>query len=343
MSRVLVVGPSWVGDMVMAQSLFTQLRAQGARHVAVLAPAWSLPILGRMPQVDEAVILPTVHGQLGLGVRWQVAKTLRDAHYDQAIVLPGSWKSALVPALARIPTRTGFRGEMRYGLINDMRVLDPKAHPLTVQRFVALSQPKGGALPEPFPYPALQAASPEERRALMLRLGLHPDQPAIALMPGAEYGPAKQWPLPHFQTLAGALIDKGFQVWVLGSAKDGPFGQAIAEGLTGPVFDLCGKTTLVEALDLLASCRGAVTNDSGLMHVASALACPLVALYGSSSPEHTPPLSSRAALLFQGLDCAPCFKRHCPYGHTRCLDTIQPDQVLATLLQQVSAGLPPPL
>jgi heptosyltransferase II len=343
MPRVLVVGPSWVGDMVMAQSLFKQLRAQGANPVDVLAPAWSLPILARMPQVDKAVILPTGHGQLGLGVRWQVAQTLRDAQYDQAIVLPGSWKSALVPALARIPKRTGFRGEMRYGLLNDLRRLDPKTYPLTVQRFVALAKAEGAPLPEPFPFPMLEPASVEERHALLLRLGLNPDQPAIALMPGAEYGPAKQWPLPHFQALGAELLKNGFQVWILGSAKDAPAGQAIAASLKGPAFDLCGKTDLVQALDLLASCAGAVTHDSGLMHVASALDCPLVALYGSSSPEHTPPLSSRAAILFQGLDCAPCFKRRCPHGHTRCLADIRPPDVFETLMRQIRRGLPPPI
>lgn len=337
--RVLVVGPSWVGDMVMAQSLFKVLQAQAPCDIDVLAPGWSLPILQRMPEVRQGVALPLGHGQLALGVRWRIGRELAAHGYDQAIVLPGSLKSALVPAFAGIPRRTAFRGEMRYGLINDMRPLDKQALPMTVQRFVALGLPPGAALPEPLPLPRLLADAGNQH-SLRARLQLHPDRPAVAFMPGAEYGPAKQWPLPHFAATARQLVADGCQVWILGSTKDAEAGRAIrdASGAPDQVFNLCGITALADAVDLLAMSAAAVTNDSGLMHVAAALDLPLVAVYGSSTPDHTPPLSQRVDIRYLRLSCSPCFKRTCPLGHTRCLHDISPDSVLQALARLRGSG-----
>lgn len=328
--RILVVGPSWVGDMVMAQSLFQTLKAARECEIDVLAPEWSLPILARMPQVSRALAMPLGHGQLELGVRWQLGRQLAQIGYDQAIVLPGSLKSALIPAFAGIPRRTAFRGEMRYFLINDMRLLDKRRLPMTVQRFVALGRPVNKPLPDPLPRPQLVADRANQAR-LCESLGLEADRPAIAFMPGAEYGPAKQWPLAHFATLAASLVTRGFQVWILGSGKDRAAGDEIAHGLEARVHNLCGRTGLGDAVDLLDRCRAAVTNDSGLMHVAAALDVPLVALYGSSTPDHTPPLSDRAVVRYLRLECSPCFKRTCPLGHTRCLVDIPPASVLEAL------------
>ncbi|MDY0072563.1 MAG: lipopolysaccharide heptosyltransferase II [Thauera sp.] len=337
--HILVVGPSWVGDMVMAQSLFKALKLRGAEAIDVLAPGWSLPILERMPEVRRGVVMPLGHGEFGFSARRALGHSLRGEGYQQAIVLPGSLKSALVPFFARIPQRTGFRGEMRYGLLNDLRLLDKQALPMTVQRFVALAGPADAALPDSLPSPlplprlvAQQAQQPE----LRARHHLATDIPAVAFMPGAEYGPAKQWPIPHFAALARLLASQGFQVWVLGSNKDQAAGEQIAAG-NSAVHNLAGKTSLGDAVDLLAMCAGAVSNDSGLMHVAAALDVPLVAIYGSSSPEHTPPLADKVAIETLRLDCSPCFKRECPLGHTRCLTDILPGRILAAL---AGLGLP---
>lgn len=335
--RILVVGPSWVGDMVMAQSLFMTLKAGGECEIDVLAPEWSLPILARMPEVNRGIVMPLGHGQLELGLRWKLGRQLATIGYGQAIVLPGSLKSALVPFFAGIPQRTGFRGEMRYLLVDDMRMLDKRRLPMTVQRFVALGRAVNKPLPEPLPLPRL-VADPDNQQRVRARLGLPGDRPAIAFMPGAEYGPAKQWPLPHFAALAETLRERGYQVWVLGSNKDREAGDVIAADLEDSVFNLCGKTGLGDAVDLLAACAAAVTNDSGLMHVAAALDVPLVALYGSSSPDHTPPLAQRVAVRYLRLDCSPCFKRVCPLGHTRCLTDITPASVVEAL---ASLGLAP--
>lgn len=354
--RILVVGPSWVGDMVMAHSLFQTLRQQHSECVIdVLAPSWSLPLLARMPEVRKGIAMPLGHGAIGLGVRWRIGRELY-GQYDQAIILPGSIKSALVPLFAGIPTRTAYRGEHRYGLINDMRPLDKARLPLTVQRFVALGLPVGANLfahgpthdvrmnshlrkdeahAPACPRPQLRVDASNQQR-LIAELGLNLDRPAVAFMPGAEYGPAKQWPLEHFAALARELATQGKQIWILGSNKDEAAGAAIVEQAHDKsgegVLNLCGRTKLEDAVDLLALASAAVANDSGLMHVAAALDRPTVALFGSSSPDHTPPLSGKASVLYLGLDCSPCFKRTCPLGHTNCLKQIEPERVLNTLL-----------
>ncbi|MDR5868649.1 lipopolysaccharide heptosyltransferase II [Halomonas koreensis] len=328
--RILVVGPSWVGDMVMAQSLFKTLKAADpAARLGVVAPAWSRPILERMAEVDEVAALEVGHGEFGWGARRRLAATLR-GRFDRAIVLPRSWKSALVPFLARIPRRTGFHGEQRYALLNDRRHLDKAVLDQTVKRFVALGLPaeasRRGDFPVPFPSLRRDDAN---LAALHDAHGLG-GRPAIAMMPGAEYGPAKQWPLEHFRTLAEALIAEGFEVRVLGGPKDAPAGEAIAGGLAH-VHNLCGQTRLADAVDLLADCCQAVTNDSGLMHVAAAAGTRVQAIYGSSSPAYTPPLTDAAEIHTLALDCSPCFERHCPLGHTNCLRQLTPARLLAAI------------
>ncbi len=339
---MLVVGPSWVGDMVMAQSLFRLLAGRDpGRPIDVLAPGWSLPILARMPEVREAIELPAGHGELRLGERRRLGGALRGRGYGQAIILPRSLKAALVPWLARIPRRTGFRGEHRYGLINDMRPFDAAVLDQTVKRFVALGLEPGEALPDELPRPGLRVEPARQARALE-RLGLVPATEPVAFMPGAEYGPAKCWPLEYFGELAARLGERGHAVWVFGSANDSGAARAIAENAEraqgAPVVNLCGRTTLEEAIDLLAACRCGVTNDSGLMHVAAAVGLPVAALYGSSSPAFTPPLTDKAVVHYLGLECSPCFERECPLGHFRCLREITPDRVLASLAEL--AGVP---
>ena len=323
---VLVVGPSWVGDMVMIEPLLALLKSrQPAPAIDVLAPAWSRPLLERMPQVRAAIDLPIGHGELALGERRRIGRALR-GRYAQAIVLPGSWKSALVPFFAGIRKRTGFVRELRFGLLNDLRRLDKRALPMTVQRFWALGAEPGAAVLARL-VPRLRS-DPAAVAATRAALGLAGEAPVLVLCPGAEYGPAKRWPHAHFAVVAGHYIAQGWQVWLLGSAKDAPVTAAIAAQAPGAV-DLAGRTDLGQACDLIAAADLVVSNDSGLMHVAAAFDRPLVAVYGSSDPGFTPPLSERARVLTLGLSCSPCFERECPLGHLKCLTDLAPAQVLA--------------
>lgn len=328
--RILVVGPAWVGDMVMAQSLFMTLKQRNpAVMIDVLAPAWSLPLLSRMPQVNEAIPLPVRHGELALAKRFRVGRQLRQKEYTQAIVIPRSYKAALVPFFAGIPVRTGYRGEMRYGLINDMRALDKEVLTQTVQRQVALGLPKTAEQPPAILYPELQIDENNQSR-LLSELGLTTDKPIVGMMPGAEYGPAKQWPITYYHDLAGKLISEGYQVWIFGSDKDRTIGDQVA--MAGEsVISLCGKTHLEDVVDLIALCDNVVSNDSGLMHVACATGRRVIAIYGSSSPSYTPPLSKNAEVIYRYLECSPCFKRICPLGHTNCLTGIDSDILLAAI------------
>ena len=328
--RCLVIGPSWVGDMVMAQSLFKRLKAdQPGLYLAVLAPAWSQALLSRMPEVDEAIEMPVGHGQVQLGARWRLGRSLKARHFDQAIVLPGSLKSALVPFFAGIATRTGFVGEQRYGLLNDIRKLDKKALALNVERFLALGSPTH-SLPDEIPKPGLEV-DPQAQAAVRGRFSLREDQALLALCPGAEFGPAKQWPARHYAAVARSRLAQGWQVVLLGSAADSPICAEINAACEGGCKDLSGQTSLTEVIDVLSLCDAVVSNDSGLMHIAAALERPLVAIYGSSSPDFTPPLSANCQMLSLALDCQPCFKRECPLGHLNCLNLLDPERVLAAL------------
>ena len=334
---ILVIGPAWVGDMVMAQSLFRALKARHPECVIdVLAPPWSLALLERMPEVRTPIALDVAHGEAGLGKRWRMGRALRTADYTRAIVLPRSAKAALPAWLAGIPKRTGYLGEYRYGLLNDIRPLDRNRLYRTVDRFVALAddvQPAGVDAPPPSVLAPQLESSPAQQAAARQALGLasatgdDPDTPALALCPGAEYGPAKRWPPEYFAAVARHYLERDWRVWLFGSDKDRPITRAIAEQAPG-VIELAGRTTLAQAIDLLAASQVAITNDSGLMHVATATGTPVVALYGSSDPQYTPPLGDQTRIVYRGLECSPCFARECPLGHLDCLRGIVPAQVI---------------
>jgi heptosyltransferase-2 len=328
---VLVVGPSWVGDMVMAQALYKLLRREDPRvQIHVVAPPWSLPVLERMPEVARGIELAVGHGEVGLGRRYHLARQLRAERYTRAIVLPRSAKAALVPWLARVPLRTGFRGEWRYGLLNDVRALDARLDQ-TVKRFVALGLPRDAAVPAELPaelQPRLRS-DPRNLERLRATHELTPGARFAALMPGAEYGPAKRWPAAHFGALAAALASADADVVVLGSAKERSIGDdVVARAANGRVRNLCGATSLADVVDLLAAADVAVSNDSGLLHVAAAAGAPVVAIYGSSSPKLTPPLSATAAVVSLEIECSPCFARECPLKHLKCLNDLGPATVL---------------
>ncbi len=320
MSRILVVGPSWVGDMVMAQSLFKVLKQQRPEAtIDVLAPSWSRPLLDRMPEVSDTIDMPLGHGKLELGTRRKIGHDLRDRHYDQAILLPNSLKSAITPFSANIPLRTGWRGEYRYILLNDIRLLDKQRLTMTVQRFVALALPPDQIDLPPIPKPQLTVDAESVAKACTTHQLSDQQSPILALCPGAEFGPAKRWPESCYGQLAAEQIKQGWQVWLFGSAKDQAVCAEINKLTQGQCRDLSGKTSLAEAVDLLSLAHAVVSNDSGLMHVAAALNRPLVAIYGSSDPNFTPPLNENARIITPDIDCSPCFKRECPKGHLKCL------------------------
>ncbi len=331
MPRVLVIGPAWVGDMVIAQSLFMLLRdRQPALDIDVLAPGWSMPLLRRMPEIRAAIEIPVKHGELALRARRRLGLALRPHGYDWSIVLPNSFKAALAPFWARIPRRTGYLGEWRWGLLNDIRRLDKRRLPMIVQRFLALALAPEAELPPAVPIPRLRSDAVSLARTLT-RLSLRrPDGRLLALCPGAEFGPAKRWPAAHYARVARELAAEGWTVWVLGSARDVPICRTVVDQ-AGTGVNLAGATSLEEAIDLLSLADVAIANDSGLMHVAAALDRPLIALYGSSDPGYTPPLSPRAQIVRLGLPCSPCFKRECPLGHLACLQNLDPGQVLARI------------
>lgn len=327
---VLIVGPSWVGDMVMAQSLFKLLKQRMPDSALdVLAPAWTAPLLARMPEVRDVIAQPVGHGQLRLLGRYRLARDLR-GRYQRAIVLPNSFKSALIPFWARIPLRSGYVGECRWGLLNDARRLDKAKLPMTVQRFVALGLAREEALPSALPQPKFTVTQAGVGAALA-RLGLTHKAPLLALCPGAEYGSAKRWPPEYFAEIARKKLAQGWSVWLFGSENDKSITTHVRNVAGEQCVDLAGRTTLAEAIDLLSLADLVVSNDSGLMHVAAALDRKLVAIYGSSDPGFTPPLSDRATVLSLRLLCSPCFKRECPLGHTNCLRELKPDQVLKTI------------
>ena len=329
--KILIIGPAWVGDMVMAQCLFKTIKQQHPDAIIdVIAPNWSRALLERMPEVNQALVLPFAHGELNLKKRWQIGMELRKQNYQQAIVLPNSWKSALIPFVAKIPIRTGWMRELRYGLLNDIRYLNKERLPLMIQRFIALGLSKNAELPLELPKPSLQV-TPDSVNAVLEKFSLNQQKPILALCPGAEFGPAKRWPSQHYAEIARVKLNEGWAVWLFGSPKDQPVAAEIQQAVNNACVDLTGKTNLGEAVDLLSVANLVVSNDSGLMHIAAALERPLVVVYGSSSPRFTPPLNKQVKILSLGLSCSPCFQRECPLGHLKCLNDLSPGLVLQAI------------
>ena len=331
--KALIVAPAWIGDAVMAQPLFIRLQQiTPGLKLDALAPRWVAPVLQRMPQISEVIDNPFAHGELALAARYQLARELAKSAYQRAYVLPNSAKSALIPWLAAIPERIGFTGEARYGLINRRHRLDKVALPQMSERFAQLAEIPGASLPRPLPLPRL-ASSREQQAQTRQTLGIAAAEKIAVFCPGAEYGVAKRWPARHFATLADELGRRGYVIWLLGSPKDRPIGDEIVGQATASApINLCGSTSLTQAIDLIGAASVVVCNDSGLMHVAAALDRPLVAVYGSSSPGFTPPLTPRAQIISLNLPCSPCFKRECPLRHLDCLNKLDPQRVLAACL-----------
>lgn len=339
--KILIIGPSWVGDMVMSQSLYITLKKQHSDAIIdVMAPAWCKPILERMPEVNQAIEMPFSHGQFSLLARIKLGRSLRASQYQHAYILPNSAKSALIPFFANIPNRTGWKGEMRYGLLNDLRP-NKKSFQYMVERYVALAHPKktmqdstslGGLSKQPIPALFVDTHIQELTRQ---KYELTDQRPIVGLCPGAEFGPAKRWPDEHYAKVAEEMVQRGYQVWIFGSAKDQETTDKIHQQLSLTAQQhshrLSGKTSLIEAVDLLASCTTVVSNDSGLMHIAAAVGCKVVALYGSTSPEYTPPLAKKVSVLHTDIECRPCFKKECQFGHLKCLTELSVERVLQVM------------
>jgi len=336
--KTLIIAPSWVGDMVMSQSLYITLKKLHPDMILhVMAPRWCLPLLARMPQVDKAIEMPLGHGALQLKTRWLLGRGLKQEKYNQAIILPNSLKSALIPLFAKIPKRTGWKGESRYGLLNDLRS-NKNAFPLMVQRYIALAysrqEMQSASAITDIPYPALFVDDCKQKETFE-RLALTMNVPILGLCPGAEFGPSKRWPEHHYANIAERWIANGGDVWIFGSQKDQAVALQIQSLLPEETRHHCktltSQTSLTEAIDLLAACSAVVSNDSGLMHITAAVKTPLVAVYGSTSPEYTPPLSQNIQIARTDLPCQPCFKRECPLSHMKCMIELQPDFVWQAL------------
>ncbi len=332
--KILILGPAWVGDMVLAQSLFKTLKTNHPDCVIdVAAPAWTLPLLERMPEVSGKIALPFKHKQLAFFERIKFGKTLKSQGYTQAIILTNSFKSALLPWAAGIKQRTSYLGEMRFGLINDIRPLDRTKLVKTVERFVNLGLKKEQSSPITTPIPKLTSNKENALLALEKLGSIQSNSKILGLCPGAEYGEAKRWPAEYYAEIANAVLDKGWQVWLFGSEKDIPVTTTINQQTQNRCLDLGGKTSLGEAIDLMSLCDTVISNDSGLMHVAAALDKKLIAIYGSSDPKHTPPMHPDAVIEYLCLECSPCFKRECPLKNEAaklgCLKQIKPQTVLA--------------
>lgn len=341
--NILVIGPSWVGDMMMSHALYQQLKIQYPNcQIDVMAPDWCCPLLARMPEVRNAISMPIGHGSFRLCERYRLGKFLRN-QYDMAIVLPNSLKSAFIPLFAKIARRRGWKGESRYFFLNDLRS-NKNDYPMMVQRYVALAfekatVPTAQQLPIAYPYLTTDSEQIEQTKAKFEKqLAYAENRPAIGFCPGAEFGPAKRWPHYHYAILAKMLIEQGYSVRLFGSKKDEAAGEqirlALPENLQRYCLNLAGQTDLNQAVDLIADCNAVVSNDSGLMHIAAALNKPLVALYGPTSPQYTPPLSQNAEImrLIEG-GLIKIRKGEGAEGYHQSLIDIQPEMVMDKLAE----------
>ena len=327
--KILIIAPSWVGDLVMAQSLLKLLKQQNTfSQIHIVVSEYLVPLVQRMPEVEKILISPFKHGELCIRQRIAFAKKIQHENYDQAIVLPNSWKSALIPFFANIPKRTGWRGEMRYFLLNDIRILKPQKLLLMVERFLALGLLKNKNIPKNYFLPQLETTKQFIEQTLKKLNLTITTKPILAFCPGAEYGPAKRWPTNYFAKVAKEKVKEGWEIWLFGGNKDQEITAKIQEESGNVCIDLAGKTNLGEAIDLLSLSTFVVTNDTGLMHVAAALDKPMIAIYGSSSPSFTPPLSNKAKIISLNLECSPCFARVCPKNHFKCMQDLFPEMII---------------
>lgn len=320
--KILIIGPSWLGDMVMAQALFKALKQLNPTTIIdVAAPSWSLPILYRMPEISNKIELELQHGEWSLIKRYKLAKELKKNNYTQAIVLPNSWKSALIPWFANIKERIGWLGELRFGLLNNIRYLNKSLYPKMVERYIALAYPKTDRSNQKYLRPQL-IADENNITILKQKFNIKDNLPIIALCIGAAFGEAKCWPNKYYLELANILATRNYQVLLLGTEKNLP----IAEN-NPLIINLSGKINLLDTIDLLYLANLVVCNDSGLMHIAASFNKKIIAIYGATSPNFTPPLADEVTIVNKNLPCSPCFKRSCPLKHHNCMHLITVNEI----------------
>ena len=332
---ILVILPNWLGDIVMAQPLLSILKLKQRCAIDVLGPEWSQDLVARISEVRQGYTLRSVHGRLALRQRWQIAQVLAANNYHSVYVLPNSLKSVLVPAFAGIPRRIGWRGEWRFYWLNDIRLLDKRRYPLMHHRYAALAYPYDFELSTvSVPAPAL-SCNKSQAQQLLDEFDLRGTK-LLAIAPGAAFGAAKRWPEAYFAKLSSWAIAQGWRVLCLGSQAESALASSIKSAIEVDrrhgFVDLCGQTTLGQAIDLLSVVDKVVTNDSGLMHIACAVGSAPIAIYGPTDSRHTPPLHPHATILeHQDLDCRPCHKRDCPLQHHQCMRALKPDMVIELL------------
>jgi len=334
--KILIIAPSWVGDLVMTQALFKLLKTKNPDCIIdVLVNKNLCPILKHMPEVDNYLVMPFEHGELKLFARFKFAKALKKNNYTHAYIIPNSFKSALIPFWANIPIITGWRGEFRHGLINDIRkplvkdilfvdnllslgLDDPKTDITNMRHAMNLT-------------PSLRVDCRGANSAPRNDETKRPHKPILALCPGAEYGATKRWPTKYFAEVAQIKHQDGWDIWLVGGPKDTILAQEIQKYSGNICTDFTGKTNLSQAIELLAQANIVLTNDSGLMHIAAAVGAKIIAIYGSTSPKFTPPLTHKAEIISLNLSCGPCFKKICPLKHIQCLNDLSPNFILPFL------------
>lgn len=320
----------------MAQALYKALSSNSTSgEIHVVAPQWSQPLLTRMPEISQIFSLDIAHGEFGLAKRYQLGKSLRSQQYSQAIVLPRSFKSALVPWFAKIPKRIGDVGEFRHGLLTDVFPSNKNKQIPTACNYLRYMGVEANISEVKTSYSPELNVDTENQHVLFEKYNLSKATPLVACMVGAEYGPSKQWPIEHFAKLIDLLAAQAINVCILGSSKDAETATKIESLTEHPVHNLCGQTSLTDVIDLLAACNAAVTNDSGLMHIAAAVNVPVVAMYGATTPTYTPPLQKNAKAFYVKLACSPCWQRTCQYNHYRCLKDILPQEVCEAVLARL--------
>jgi heptosyltransferase-2 len=336
-SPILIVPYMWIGDFVRCHTVVKLLKQRfPARPVDVLTTAMVAPLLDYMPGVRKGIVADLPRMRLALAQQHALASRLRAEKYGQALVMPRTWKSALAPWLAGIPLRTGFVGEARFGLINDLRFGERRL-PRMVDRCASLALPKDEPAPAGWPLPELEV-SPSELANWRRRLGLAPDgRPVVALAPGAV-GPSKRWPSAYYADLAQRLAAEGNWIWVVGGPGEKQLAAEIAPPGVGNMRDLTGPD-LRNAILALAAADAAVSNDSGLLHVAAALGTAAIGIFGPTSPWHWAPLNPIAAVIEVAgeLPCRPCHKPVCRLGHHRCMRDIPADRVAVAVRRTMTA------
>ena len=314
--------------MVMAQALYKALRMDStSAEIHVVAPEWSRPLLTRMPEISKIYSLDVVHGELGLSKRFSLGKDLRCEGYDQAIVLPRSFKSALIPWFASIPKRVGDVGEFRHGLLTNIFPSNRSKEIPNVCNYLRYIDIEASVNDVKQNFAPDLSVDEKNQQQLLGQFEVSTGSPLVACMVGAEYGPSKQWPHEHFSNLIDLLCEQDIQVCILGSQKDAQAGDKIQSLCQHNVKNLCGKTSLTDVIDILAVCDVAISNDSGLMHIAAAVNTPVLTMYGGTTPAYTPPLHEKAKSFYVKLACSPCWQRTCQYDHYRCLTDILPNDV----------------